>query len=474
MNEATSTHPVGAGTIPSLPRVVIIGAGFAGIEAAKALAGQPVRVTVLDRRNHHLFQPLLYQVATCALAPAQIAAPIRQVLSKQENAEVLLADAKSIDVPRRRVITDDLVIDYDFLIIATGARHSYFGHDEWEKHAPGLKAMEDALDIRQRFLAAFELAEKATDPAERDAAMTFVVIGGGPTGVEMAGAIMEIARYSMTENFRRIDPAKAKVILLEGSPRVLGAFPEDLSASAKAQLEQIGVDVRVGRQVTGIDAGGVTVGTERIPAHTVIWAAGNVASPLLKTLGAAVELDRAGRALIAPDLTVPGHPELMVLGDAANFSHQDGKPLPGVCPVAIQQGRLAAANILARLEGRAPQSFHYFDRGSMATIGRAKAVAQVFPTVFRKFHLHGLFAWFGWLFIHLLFLVGFRNKLGVLAEWAFAYLLNYRGSRLITRDIGSLKNFSPAPSVPVPLLSPGAPEAQPLKFHSHRDLTQRA
>ncbi|MBS0657125.1 MAG: NAD(P)/FAD-dependent oxidoreductase [Verrucomicrobia bacterium] len=416
------------------PRVLIIGGGFAGLEAAKALADAPVRVTLIDRRNHHLFQPLLYQVATAALAPAQIAAPLRQVLAGQRNAEVFLADAKHINLAHRRVVTDDLVFDYDYLIVATGARHSYFGHDEWEQHAPGLKQMSDALEIRQRFLAAFEVAEKATDEAVRDAAMTFVVVGGGPTGVEMAGAIMEIARFSMTENFRRIDPSKARVILLEGGPRLLPSFPEDLSESARRQLEKIGVEVQLGRRVTGVDADGVIVDGQRLAARTVIWAAGNVASPLLKSM-IGIELDRAGRAVVKDDLTLPQHPEVFVLGDAANFSHQGGQPLPGTSPVAMQQGRHAAAVICDRLAGREPRPFHFVDKGSMATIGRAKAVAQLFPTVFRRFHLSGLLAWFGWLFIHLLYLVGFRNKVGVLAEWGWAYLTHYRGSRLITRDL---------------------------------------
>ena len=427
------------------PRVVIIGGGFAGLEAAKELADVPVRVILLDRRNHHLFQPLLYQVATAALAPAQIAAPLRQVLRGQENVEVLLAEAKQIDLDARRIVTDDLTFPYDFLIVATGAHHSYFGHPEWEKFAPGLKAMEDALEIRQRFLAAFELAEKATDEDERRAALTFVVVGGGPTGVEMAGAIMEIARFSMTENFRRIDPTKARVILVEGSDRVLGAFPEDLSASARTQLEELGVEVRTGGQVTRVDEEGVVIGAERIDARTVIWAAGNVASPLLQAMVPPIALDRAGRAIVNEDLSVPGHPEVMVLGDAANFSHQGGRPLPGLSPVAMQQGKHAVTNIQAMLKGYPTSPFHYFDKGIMATIGKARAVAEVFPTIFKKLHFTGLMAWFAWLFVHLAFLIGFRNKVGVLFEWSIAYLFNYRGARLITRDISKLRRFSPAP-----------------------------
>ncbi len=426
------------------PHIVIVGGGFAGLEAAKALRHVEARVTVLDRRNHHLFQPLLYQVATCALAPAQIAAPIRAVLRGQENAEVFLAEVRRVDLLTRTVETDDVTFTYDYLVLATGARHSYFGHDEWERHAPGLKGMEDALEIRQRMLAAFELAEKAMDAAEREAALTFVIVGAGPTGVEMAGAIMEIARQSMTEDFRRIDPSKAKVILLEAGSRVLAAFPEDLSESGRRQLCEIGVDVRTGQQVTQVDEFGVVAGGARIDSRTVIWAAGNMASPLLKALEPAVPLDRSGRALVEADLSLPGHPEVMVLGDAANFP-QGGAPLPALCPVAMQQGRHAAANIIEQIAGRPVRLFHYFDKGSMATIGRAKAVAQVFPTIFKKFHLNGLLAWFAWLFIHLMYLVGFRNKLGVFVEWGWAYLANYRGSRLITRDIAALRNFSPPP-----------------------------
>lgn len=448
MPTLSDSGPFGRSGDDARPGVVVIGGGFAGLDAVKELADAPVRITLLDRRNHHLFQPLLYQVATAALAPAQIASPLRQVLRGQENVEVILAEAKQIDLKGRRVVTDDLTFPYDYLIVATGAHHSYFGHPEWEKFAPGLKAMEDALEIRQRFLAAFELAEKATDADERRAALTFVVVGGGPTGVEMAGAIMEIARFSMTENFRRIDPAKARVILVEGSDRVLGAFPEDLSASARTQLEDLGVEVHVGAQVTNVDEDGVVVGSERIFARTVIWAAGNMASPVLRAMQPPVALDRAGRAIVNVDLSVPGYPEVMVLGDAANFSHQGGQPLPGLSPVAMQQGKCAAANVLALLRGYPTQPFHYFDKGSMATIGKARAVAQVFPTIFKKLHLTGLLAWFAWLFVHLTFLIGFRNKVGVLFEWSLAYLTNYRGSRLITRDITKLRRFSPEAGVP--------------------------
>ncbi len=424
--------------------MLIIGAGFAGLDAAKALRHADVRLTILDRRNHHLFQPLLYQVATAALAPAQIASPIREILKDQENTEVHLAEARQINLAERCVITEDLTYGYDYLIVATGARHSYFGHDEWERFAPGLKAMEDAIEIRQRFLAAFEIAEKATDEGERNAALTFVVVGGGPTGVEMAGAMMEIARFTLRENFRRIDPAKARVILVEGSPRVLGAFPEDLSESARRQLGDIGVEVRTGCQVTEVDEKGVSIGGERIEARTVIWAAGNAASPLLKAMMPPIALDRAGRATVRNDLSLPEHPEVFVLGDAALFM-QDGKPLPGLSPVAMQQGRHAAANVMALIAGHPSRPFYYFDKGSMATIGKARAVAEFFPTIFKHVHLSGLLAWFAWLLVHLTFLIGFRNKMGVLFDWFLAYLTNRRGSRLITRDVPKLEHFTPGP-----------------------------
>ena len=427
-----------------LPRVVIIGGGFAGLEAAKALGRANVQLTILDRRNHHLFQPLLYQVATAALAPAEIATPIREILKEQKNTEVHLAEARQINLLERCVLTEDLTYEYDYLIVATGARHSYFGHDEWETFAPGLKAMEDAIEIRQRFLAAFEIAEKAVDEGERDAALTFVVVGGGPTGVEMAGAMMEIARFTLRENFRQIDPAKARVILLEGSPRVLGAFPADLSESARTQLGEIGVEVRTGSHVTGVDERGVSIGGERIEALTVIWAAGNAASPLLKAMTPPIELDRAGRAMIQEDLSLPGHPEVFVLGDAALLI-QDGQPLPGLSPVAMQQGRQAAANIKKLIIGHPSRPFRYFDKGSMATIGKARAVAQVFPTIFKNVHLTGLIAWIAWLVVHLTFLIGFRNKVGVLFDWFLAYLTNRRGSRLITRAVPKLRHFTPGP-----------------------------
>jgi NADH dehydrogenase len=413
------------------PRVVIVGAGFGGLEAAKKLACKDVFVTVIDRTNYHLFQPLLYQVATAALSPADIAAPIRAVLSKCKNMEVILAELRSVDVNAKKVkMSDGAELDYDFLVLATGARHSYFGHDEWEKLAPGLKSLEDAIEVRRRLLMAFEYAERITDEAARKAAMTFVIIGGGPTGVEMAGAIAEIARHTLAKDFCHIDPSQARVILVEGDPRLLAAFPEDLSASALKQLVDLGVEVRTGARATDLTETGVQVGDEFIPCRVKIWAAGNNASFVGKTLGVAV--DRVGRVLVNDDLTIPGHPEVQVIGDLANFSHQTGKALPGVSPVAMQQGRLAARNILAMIDGHKPQRFYYWDKGNMATIGRHKAVADL-----KLVHLSGLPAWLAWLFVHLIFLVGFRNRLLVLFQWAWAYLTFNAGARLITRNFQS-------------------------------------
>src|SRR5881398_4242791 len=385
------------------PRVVIVGAGFGGLEAAKKLACENVQLTVVDRTNYHLFQPLLYQVATAALSPADIAAPVRAILHKCENVEVILAEVQSIDVNKRIVHAGDLDLSYDYLILATGARHSYFGHPEWERLAPGLKSLEDAVEIRRRILLAFEYAEKLSDPAVCAAAMTFVIIGGGPTGVEMAGAIAEIARYTLAKDFRHIDPSRARVILIEGDSRLLSAFPEDLSQSAKKQLTDLGVDVRTGVRATNLTEAGVQLGDEFIPCRVKIWAAGNNASFVGKTLGEPI--DRVGRIVVNDDLTIPGHPEVQVIGDLANFSNQTGEPLPGVSPVAIQQGRHAARNILAMIKGRKPRRFHYWDKGNIATIGRNKAVADL-----KFIHLRGLPAWMAWLFVHIVFLIGFRNR----------------------------------------------------------------
>jgi NADH dehydrogenase len=412
------------------PHVVIVGAGFGGLEAAKKLACEAVRVTVIDRTNYHLFQPLLYQVATAALSPADIAAPVRGILSKCENMEVILAEVRSVDIERKKVKMVDDEMDYDYLILATGARHSYFGHPEWEKLAPGLKSLEDAVEVRRRILMAFEYAEKLKDEAARQAAMTFVIIGGGPTGVEMAGAIAEIARYTLAKDFRHIDPSSARIILVEGEPHVLASFPEDLQVSAMRQLVDLGVEVRTGVHASNLTEEGLQVGDEFIACRTKIWAAGNNASFVGRSLG--VPVDRVGRVVVNDDLTIPGHPEVQVIGDLANFSHQTGKPLAGVSPVAMQQGRHAARNILGMIDGRKPQRFHYWDKGSMATIGRNKAVADL-----RLVHLSGLPAWLAWLFVHIIFLVGFRNRLAVIFQWAWAYLSFNKGARLITRNFQS-------------------------------------
>ena len=409
------------------PRVVIVGAGFGGLEAAKLLTKEPVRMTVIDRTNHHLFQPLLYEVATAALSPADIAAPIRGILGRCKNTEVILAEVKSVNVAVKTLSIGDRDMSYDYLILATGSRHSYFGHDEWEKLAPGLKSLEDAIEIRRRLLLAFEYAEKITDEAAKAAAMTFVIIGGGPTGVEMAGAIAEIARYTLDKDFKHIDPSSARVILVEGDQRVLSGFPEDLSASAMKQLKDLGVEVRTGIHAKDLTEEGLQVGGEFIPCRVKIWAAGNAASFVGKTMG--VPVDKAGRVIVNEDLTIPGHPEVQVIGDLANFTHQGGKPLPGVSPVAMQQGRHAARNILAMMDGRKPQRFRYWNKGSMATIGRNKAVADL-----NFIHFSGFPAWLAWLFIHVIFLVGFRNRIAVLMQWAWAYLTFNKGARLITRN----------------------------------------
>lgn len=409
------------------PHVVIVGAGFGGLEAAKALTKEPVRLTVIDRTNHHLFQPLLYEVATAALSPADIAAPIRGILGRCENTEVILAEVKSVDVAARKLNLGDQEMSYDYLILATGSRHSYFGHDEWEKLAPGLKSLEDAVEIRRRLLLAFEYAEKITDEAAKAAAMTFVIIGGGPTGVEMAGAIAEIARYTLDKDFKHIDPSSARVVLVEGDQRVLSGFPEDLSVKAMKQLKDLGVEVRTGIHAKNLTEGGLEVGDEFIPCRVKIWAAGNAASFVGKTMG--VPVDKAGRVIVNEDLTIPGHPEVQVIGDLANFSHQGGKMLPGVSPVAMQQGRHAARNILAMMDERKPMRFRYWDKGSMATIGRNKAVADL-----NFIHLSGKAAWLVWLFIHIIFLVGFRNRIVVLMQWAWSYITFNKGARLITRN----------------------------------------
>lgn len=408
------------------PRVVIIGGGFAGLYAAQGLADAPVRITLIDRQNHHLFQPMLYQVATAALSPSDIASPIRSILRRQKNTEVILGEAAAVDVGDRRVtMNDSSTVNYDYLIIATGARHSYFGRDDWELFAPGLKSLEDAEEVRRRVLLSFERAEREADPIKRHAHLTFVVVGGGPTGVEVAGALAEIRRYALRRDFRRIDPREATVMLLEGGPRLLSSYPPDLSDRAKAELRRLGVEVRVETMVSDIRPGHVVAGGWTIPTQTVVWAAGNVASPLTRTLGA--PLDRAGRVIVESDCTVPGHPEVFVLGDASAFSDDRFGSLPGICPVAIQMGQYASRVISGDLAGKPRRRFVYWDKGQLAVIGRGRAVAEIW-----RLHFGGLMAWFVWIFVHIFFLIGFRNRLIVLIEWAYAYFTYHRGARLIT------------------------------------------
>ena len=406
--------------------IVIVGGGFGGLTAALALRNVPVRVTLIDRRNYHLFQPLLYQVATAGLSPADIASPIRGILRKQRNTTVLLGKVTGIDVAGKAVLSDERWVTYDQLVIATGARHAYFNHDEWECFAPGLKKIDDATDIRSRILVAFERAENSTDDRERRRLLTFVIIGGGPTGVEMAGAIAELARKALSIDFRNIDPRSARVVLVESGPRVLANFPEPLSAVAKRALERLGVEVVLGTRVSRCSLDGVIVGNAEIEADTIIWAAGVMASPAAKWLGA--EQDRAGRVVVERDLTLTGHPEIFVIGDTALSKAANGKPLPGIAPVAKQQGAYVARVIAARVGGRpAPAPFHYRHLGTMATVGRKSAVAD-----FGRVRLSGFIAWLLWGIVHIYFLVGFRNRLAVLVGWLWAYLTFERGARLIT------------------------------------------
>jgi NADH dehydrogenase len=416
-------------TSEATPRVVIVGAGFGGLNAAQALARAPVRITVIDQKNFHTFQPLLYQVATAGLSPGEIAAPIRSVLRSHKNIEVLMAEVTGFDLDHRRVETAEGSIPYDYLIVAAGASHAYFGHDDWEPYAPGLKTIEDALEIRRRVLLAFELAERHAAGGETAMPLNFVVVGGGPTGVELAGTLAEISRHALAHEFRSIDPASTHILLIEGGPRVLATYSEDLSRSAQEQLNHLGVEVRTSTTVTCIEPGAVYAGNTRLPATVVLWAAGVAASPLGKKLGTAV--DRAGRVLVQPDLSLPGHSDVFVIGDLATLKDEQGKMLPGVAPVAIQQGRFVAKVIREEAEShskacaRAP--FHYWDKGSLATIGRAAAVAE-----FGRIHISGFIAWLSWLFVHILFLIGFRNRLLVFIQWAWSYVTYERGARLIT------------------------------------------
>ncbi|MBK9974791.1 MAG: NAD(P)/FAD-dependent oxidoreductase [Planctomycetes bacterium] len=408
------------------PHVVIIGGGFGGLYAAKALKRAPVRITLLDRRNHHVFQPLLYQVATAALAAPDIAAPIRKILRRQRNVTVMLANADSIDAPGKRVVLSDGEIHFDYLIVAAGAMHSYFGHDAWAEFAPGLKSIDDAFDIRRRVLIAYEKAERETDAQRRKELLTFVVVGGGPTGVELAGALAEIARNTLTRDFRNVDPQSARVVLLDAGDRLLTPYLPRLSQSAQRQLEGLGVQVVTGARVTAIDAMGVSIGPERIQAATVLWAAGVQSNPLGQSLG--VPMDRAGRVQVEPDLSIPGHSNVFVIGDMAAVKWRDGM-VPGVAPAAMQMGRFAARAIFARVTGRTLEPFSYVDKGSLATIGRSRAVAQ-----FGKWGFSGIVAWSFWLWLHIFFLIGFRNRMVVLMEWFWAYLTFQRSARIILDD----------------------------------------
>ncbi len=419
-----------------VPHVVVIGGGFGGLAAARVLTGKPVRVTLVDRRNHHVFQPLLYQVATATLSPGDIAAPIRWILRKASNVRVLLGDARTVDVVGRRVVlTDGGVLEYDFLIVATGARHAYFGHPEWEEHAPGLKTLDDALVMRRRILLAFERAEREEDGARRLELLTFVLVGGGPTGVELAGTLAEITRQTLRNEFKSIDTTRARIVVVEAGSSILASFPDDLRDAARTSLGRLGVEVRENTMVTSIDAHGVDLmsgdAVERVAAGTTLWAAGVAASPLVKTLG--VPIDRAGRAVVESDLSIPGRPEVFVVGDAAAFLHR-GEPLPGVVQPATQGATHAAQTILRRVRGEMPRPFVYRDLGNMAIVGRASAIADL-----GWIRFSGLIGWLAWLFLHIAKLIGFRNRVVVLIEWAVAYVTFQRGARLITGNDRSTK-----------------------------------
>jgi NADH dehydrogenase len=416
-------------------RVVIIGGGFGGLYAALSLRRAPVQVTLIDRRNFHLFQPLLYQVATGGLSPADIAVPLRGVLRKQKNTRVELAEAADIDTANRRVILSDGEIGYDTLIVAAGAGNHYFGHDDWQELAPGLKTVEDATQIRRRILLAFETAERTDDPSAIRRWLTFVVVGGGPTGVELAGALGEISRDTLRHDFRQINPADARILLIESNDRILGSYPPRLSANARRILEKLGVTVRTNSIVSEIRPDSVIIKSkdaeEEIPTRTVLWGAGIKASPIGKILAekTGCGIDRAGRIVVSPDLTIPGHPEIIVIGDLANFPHQNGQPLPGLAPVAMQQGKYAADLIRSRIMGKSLKSFRYINYGTMATIGKKKAVADM-----GKLHMAGFFGWIAWLFIHLMYIVEFENRVLVIVQWAWNYFTGNRSARLITGE----------------------------------------
>ena len=422
--EAANSNPISMdGT--KTKQVVIVGAGFGGLFAARTLAKHPVNITLIDQNNFHTFQPLLYQVATAGLSPAEIAAPIRWIFRGRENVEVLMEMVIDFDLTRRVVKLEAAEVPYDYLIVATGSSHAYFGHEDWEPFAPGLKTIEDALEIRRRVLLAFEFWERQAAISQSELPLNFVVVGGGATGVELAGTLTEIAKHVMVNEFHAVDPKKTQVLLLEGGPRVLPGYTNDLSESARTQLEKLGVKVETSALVTKVEPGAVYVGETRIPAAVTLWAAGVAASPLGKKLG--VPVDRAGRVLVNPDLSIPGHPEVFVVGDLAALKDKDGKWLPGLAPVAMQQGKAAAHNIERDMNHQARKDFSYFDKGTLATIGRAAAVAQ-----FGRVHISGFLAWMAWLFVHIFFLIGFRNRIIVLIQWAWSYLTYERGARLIT------------------------------------------
>ncbi|MBK7828862.1 NAD(P)/FAD-dependent oxidoreductase [Nannocystis sp.] len=450
----------GPANAPPARHVVIVGGGFGGLCAAQVLAGaKGVEVTIIDRRNHHLFQPLLYQVAMAGLSPAEIAYPIRTIFSGKRNVRVLLARATGIDLGKKLLRTDDAEIPYDNLILACGARQSYFGHNEWETYAPGLKSLEEATEIRRRVLTAFELAEKEPDPDKQRKLLTFVVIGGGPTGVELAGALGEISRFTLSRDFRRIDPRRTRVILIEAGPRILAAFDEKLASRATADLESLGVTVWTSTKVTRVDADGVDLGEESVQAATILWAAGVAPSELNKSLG--VPLDRGGRVMVEQDCSLKDHPEVFVVGDQAHFLHND-KPLPGLAPVAMQQGRCTARNILREVKGKPREPFRYRDKGQMATIGRRRAIVE-----FGRFKFAGFFAWLAWLLVHILYLVGFKNRLEVVLNWSWNYFAFSRGARLIVgKDWRSAAGPAPAPRAVVEepsgtTAAPPAPVAAP-------------
>jgi NADH dehydrogenase len=453
-----------------LPRVVIVGGGFGGLKAAEALAKLPVQITIIDRKNHHTFQPLLYQVATGGLSVPEIAAPIREILARYSNVEVLLGEVIGVDVNARKLQLHGFEFPYDYLVVAAGSSHAYFGHDDWEPLAPGLKMLEDALEMRRRIFLAYELAEREALLTGTHMPLNFVVVGAGPTGVELAGTLGEISRKSMGKEFKHIDPTKTRIVLVEGGPAVLAAYPPDLQQSALRQLNKLGVEVRLNSMVTDIREGEIHIGDEVMPAAVILWAAGVSASPLGKALGAPT--DRAGRVLVEPDLSIPGHNEVFVIGDLASITYDHGKPVPGLAPAAMQEGKWAGRQIKRDLEGKPREPFRYLDKGTLATIGRAAAVAD-FPG---NIHISGFFAWLAWLFIHIFFLIGFRNRLAVMFDWAWSYFTYTRSARLITGEsdivpIATLRHMEEA-SLHVAQMESGSPLRSDAAASNARNGTQ--